>query len=301
MKQKILITGGSGLLGSTMARVAQKGFHTFATYHQHPLNIPGCQCVPLDITNFERVASTMETINPEIVFHTAALAKVDYCETHSIEAWATNVEGTDNLARATERTGAKLVYISTDSVFNGEKGKYVEEDVTHPLNVYASTKLEGEKKVIHYAPRSIVVRTAFYGWSRHGGSGFAESTVTALREGKTLNMLTDVFFSPILTDNLAEILLELGTSDSTGIFHLGAPEKCSQYQFGLELASKFGFRRELVQPATLAESRLTGRRAKDLSLDSSKVRGSIVTPILGVRDGISRFKELGDTIYSCTR
>lgn len=301
MKQKILITGGSGLLGSTLARVAQKNFHVFATYHQHPLNIPGCQFVPLDMTNPARVASTVETINPEIVFHTAALAKVDYCETHSLEAWAANVEGTDNIARAAETTRAKLVYISTDSVFNGEKGMYVEDDLTHPLNVYASTKLEGEKKVSRYAPAAVIVRTAFYGWNIHAGTSFGEWIVTSLREGKTLNMFTDAIFSPILADNLAEVLLELGTSDATGLFHVGGPEKCSKYDFGQEVAAMFGFRRELVQPSTLAEASLTARRAKDLSLDSAKVRRTIQTPILGVREGISRFKELGDVLYSCTK
>ncbi len=288
-------------MGSTLARIAQKEFHTFATYHHHALSISGCQCLPLDVTNSERVTSTMETINPEIVFHAAELSNVDYCETHSLEAWAANVEGTDNIARAAKRTGAKLIYISTDSVFNGEKGTYREEDLTHPLNVYASTKLEGEKKVMHYAPGSIVVRTAYYGWNLHAGSSSAESIVLSLRQGKALTMFTDTVSSPVLADNLAEVLLEVGTSHSTGIFHIGAPDKCSQYQFGLELACQFGFRSELIHPSNLAESKLMGRRGKDLSLDSSKVRGATKTPILGLRDGIARFKELGDALYSCTR
>jgi len=292
MTEKLLITGGSGFLGSNIIRMAAKDFEVYATYNSHPSKTRGCKFVPLDIRDKQRVLSTFEEIKPTLVIHTAALADVDYCEGHANEARMTNVRGTENMALAAKRVGAKMIYISTDSVFDGKKGMYVEEDTSCPLNVYAITKLGGEEKVQHWLPDGIIVRTAFYGWGSSNKASLAEWVVSSLRQGKTIKMFTDVFFSPIFIDNLVEAMIELYRNGIHGIYHVGGRERCSKYTFGQEITQAYGLDKSLIQPSSITEVGLRAPRPKDISLDITKISGVINTRLLNAQEGITRFKNL---------
>jgi len=292
-KERLLITGGSGFLGSHIPRMSTKGFEVFATYNRHPSKIPGCDLVPLDIRDQQRVISMFERIRPDLVIHTAALANVDYCEDHAEEAWLTNVGGTENVSLASKEVGAKVIYISTDSVFDGERGMYAEEDIPAPLNTYAKTKLEGEKMVQRWLPGSIVVRTAFYGWSRNSSSkpSLAEWIVSELRERRILRMFTDVFFSPIFVDNLVEVMMEMHYKGLRGIYHVGGRERCSKHAFGQEIAQLFLLDRSLIRPSSVMEASLRAPRPKDLSLNIAKVSAVVNIRMLDVKGGITRFRD----------
>lgn len=296
MKEKLLITGGSGLLGSNIARMTAKDFEVCATYNSHPSQIPGCDFAPLDIRDEKQVISVFKRIKPKLVIHAAALVNVDYCEDHPKEAWSINVKGTENVALASKEVGAKLGYISTDSVFDGEKGMYTEEDVPQPLNVYAKTKLEGEITVQRWLPDSIIVRTAFYGWSLHNKLSLAEWVVNELRAGKTLKMFTDVFFSPIFVDNLIEVIVEMYRKGLSGIYHVGGRERCSKYMFGQEIAQAFGLDSNYIQPYAIAEAGLKACRPKDVFLDIDKVSRAVDTRLLSVKEGITWFKDCEHTL-----
>jgi len=291
-KSKILITGGSGLLGSNAARIAAEAFEVYATYNSHISQIPGCRFVHLDVRDKQQVLSVFERVKPDLVIHTAGLATVDYCEEHEAEAWAINVDGTENIAAASKRVGTKLIYISTDSVFNGQKGMYAEEDIPHPLSVYAKTKLEGEKRVQRRMPDSIIVRTAFYGWSLHDKPSLAEWVLNSLRDGKKLKMWNDVFFSPILVNNLVEVLIAMYHQNLSGIYHVAGTERCSKYAFGQEVARAFGLDENYIEPSSMAEAALKAPRPKDPSLNVAKISKVMDAGLLGVKDGIAWFKEL---------
>ncbi len=290
--ERILITGGSGLLGSNIARAAAGSFEVYATYHTHVSQIPGCHFMQMNITDKPQVLSVFDRVKPHLVIHTAGLVNVDYCEEHEDEAWVQNVEGTETVTLAAKEAGAKLFYISTDSVFDGKKGMYTEEDIPHPQTVYAKTKLAGEEKVRHFLSDSTIVRTAFYGWSLHGKRSLAEWVVAGLREGKKLRMWTDAFFTPILVNNLAKVLLEMHRKGFSGLYHVGGTERCSKYTFGLELARTFGLDGNLIEPSSLAEAGLRAPRPRDPSLDSTRVACAIDTRLLDVREGIALFKKL---------
>ena len=236
--------------------------------------------------------SVFERVKPDLVIHTAGLVNVDYCEEHEDEAWVINVDGTENVAMAAKEVGAKLVYISTDSVFDGKKGMYTEEDVPHPHTVYARTKLAGEERVRHWLPDSIIVRTAFYGWSLHSKKSLAEWVVNSLREGKKLRMWNDAFFTPTLVNNLAEVLLAMYRQCLSGIYHVGGRERCSKYAFGLELARAFGLNGNCIEPSSMDEAGFRAPRPRDPSLDSTRVSRAVNTRLLGIQEGVAWFKEL---------
>lgn len=236
-------------------------------------------------------------IKPDLVIHTAALVDVDYCEDHADEAWLTNVEGAENVACASKEVVAKMVYISTDSVFDGRKGMYVEEDTPQPVNVYAMTKLEGERRVRCWLPNSMIVRTAFYGWatSSSGKVSLAQWIVTELKKGEAINLFTDVSFSPILASNLAEVLVEMYDGNVSGVYHVGGSERCSKYIFGREIAQAFGLDVNLIKPSSIVTAGLRAPRPKDISLDSTKVSRVINTRLLNVKEGIALLR---DSAYS---
>lgn len=290
-KSRILITGGSGLLGSNAARIATEGFEVYATYNSHASQIAGCKFVHLDIRDRQEVNSVFESVKPALVIHAAGLANVDYCEEHEDEARAINADGTENVAMASKGIEAKLIYISTDSVFDGEKGMYTEEDTPHPLSIYAETKLEGEKRVQYWMPDSIIVRTAFYGWSLHDKLGLAEWVANSLREGKKLKMWNDAFFSPILVNNLVQVLIAMYHKNLGGIYHVGGKERCSKYAFGQELAQAFGLDRDYVELSSVTEAALRAPRPKDISLNITKISEVINTRLLNVKEGIACFKD----------
>jgi dTDP-4-dehydrorhamnose reductase len=296
-KKRLLITGGSGLLGSHLARQATESYSVRATYNSRLTTIPGCNFLPLDVKDRRAVRATVKEIKPDVIIHTAALVNVDYCQEHPEEALETNAGGAENIALAAKESGAKLIYISTDSVFDGIKGMYKEEDSVRPINSYAATKLEGERRVMTHLPEGVIVRTAFYGWSgvKSVAPSLAHWVVNSLREKKNINMFTDVFFSPIEVSNLAEALLEIGRKNISGIYHVAGIERCSKYSFGMEIARAFGLEQGLIQPASVAQASLKAPRPKDISLDITKAAKTIETRLLNVKEGIARFRDTENT------
>jgi len=294
---KLLITGGSGMLGSNLVKSTEDRFNVHAVYYKHPVNFKACQVHQLDITKREDTIKLVSNINPDYIIHTAALIDVDYCETHRDEAWKLNIEGTRNLVEAAEKTGSRIFYISTDSVFDGKKGMYTEEDKPNPLNFYALTKLRGERVVSKSHVPYTIIRTNIYGWNVQEKLSIAEWMLSNLQENKKLTLFSDVFFSPMLANNLSEIIIEMVEMNLSGLFHVAGSERCSKLQFGLMLAKVFGLNKELIKPISLEDKKLVAKRPKDPSLSSEKVQKQVRTKLLNVKEGLEAFKSLRDTGY----
>lgn len=300
MRERVLITGGSGLLGSTLGRLVAADHDVYATFHVHPASIQGVSWVSLDIRDPAQVNAVVKDIKPALVIHTAALALVDYCEEHPDEARSLNAAATEHVARAAAAAGSRLVYISTDSVFDGKAGNYAENDPTNPPNVYARTKLEGEQYVRNILPESLIIRTAFYGWNVQNKQSLAEWVLAGLRQGRNLSMFTDVYFTPIVTDNLAEAILALYQRGCQGTYHVGGSERCSKYQFGRAVARVFSLDADLVRPSSIEAADFKAPRAADLSLNSALAAADASIPLLDVTGGLELFKKRqprGATVY----
>lgn len=155
--ERILITGGSGLLGSKVVKLAEKSFEVIPTHNTRSFFKDS---VIMDITNCERAFHVVAKIKPDVVMHPAAQTRVDQCEKDREGAWKVNAEGTKNVALACGKINAKLIYVSTDYVFDGEKGLYVESDEPNPVNYYGLTKLKGEKFVRENCQEYAITRTS---------------------------------------------------------------------------------------------------------------------------------------------
>ena len=254
-RERLLVTGGSGTLGINVANMTCKEFEVFATYNLNSRQASEFSFVHLDVRDKQQVFSVIADIKPSMVIHTAAMVNVDYCEDHAEEARLINVQGTENVALACKASGSRMVYISSDGVFDGNKGMYSERDTPHPLNTYVSTKLEGERRVKNWLPDSIIVRMSFYGWGRGSNrASLADWVVGGLRRGETLHMFTDVFFSPIYTGNLTEAMIEMYHKGLGGVYHVGGGERCSKYTFGCEIARAFGFDESRIEASSVVDA-----------------------------------------------
>jgi len=144
--EKLLIIGASGLTGYKLAQIAGNDYQVFGTYNYRPVNLNQCDLLQLNKTNKEKTHSLMKKINPDVVIDCSALHNVDYCESHHDETWKVNVEAPKQIATICKEIGARMIFISTDYVYDGTAKTYTEESLTNPLNYYGLSKLKGEEK-----------------------------------------------------------------------------------------------------------------------------------------------------------
>ena len=298
---KLLVIGGSGLLGYKVAKMASNEHETFLTYNYRSIQVEGCTALKLDKCDRKAVFELLEKIKPDVVVDTAALHNVDYCETHPEEAWKVNVEGTRNVAEACKKIGAKIIFISTDYVFDGTKGYYTEEDTPNPLSYYAKTKLEAEKIIQSLDVNYIIARpSVIYGWNPNEVSGLKSSSgksvnfvvwaLQKLEKGEEIKAVTDQYSSPTLADNLAEALLVMASSEKQGIYHTAGKDCVNRYEFTLKIAEVFGLDKSLIKPVTSEIFKQVAKRPKKCCLDVSKAEKDFGIRFLTVEEGLKLMK-----------
>ena len=284
-----LLVVGSGLLGNNLAKIAIKEFTEFTTYNEHPLDIEGCKSYYLNIANGMDVATLIQKLNPDYIIHTAALTNVDHCERDKRLAWNINVEGTKHIAEVSRKINAKLIYVSTDYVFDGNKGMYKEDAPTNPIDYYGETKLEGEKVVKGLRDYIIVRPSVLYGWNPIK-LNFVTWVMQGLEKGKGISIVKDQLNTPTLADNLAELILELIERDETGIFHISGSERINRYDFAIKIAEIFNLNKDLIKPITSDQLNWIAKRPLDSSLDTSKILR--IRKPLNIEEGLIRMRDL---------
>jgi len=291
--QKLLITGASGLLGTKIVKIANHTYDVIPTYNTKPLH---SNSVKLDITNLNEVFNVFSKLEPNIVIHTASETNVDKCEIEKEHAWKTNAEGARNIAEACQKVNAKLVCVSTDYVFNGEKGLYDEEDKPDPVNYYGLTKLEGEKQVIKHCKNYAILRTSvLYGWHPRK-LNFTTWVINQLRQGKQVTVVDDHYNTPTLAENLAEMSIEIAEKDLQGLYHTSGRERISRYEFAKQIARTFNLNADLVKPVKMNQlSAWIAKRPKDSSLSTGKIQKQLKTKPLNITEGLNKMSEEMET------
>ncbi len=292
----LLITGASGFLGGCLARRASSCWKTYAAYHTAPIDDERADAtLRLDVTDREEVKRAIHEAAPDVVVHAAAVTDSNYCAENREEAWAINVKGTENMAVAAEEIGARLIYLSTDLVFDGEGRFYTEEDAPRPVCYYGKTKLEGEKAVSSSCSDYRIVRTALiYGSSSNSSRCFTEIMMENLKKGKDLTLFTDEYRTPVYIGSVCDILLELAERETpAGVFHAAGPERMSRFDFGVKLVEVFGFGKERLIPVSVNDFPFKDKRPKDCSMRSDKIRGALKTKIWGLERGLTEMKQAG--------
>jgi len=290
--KKILVTGASGLLGHSIVKRAKKHFRTYEIIPTHRIKPLFSQSVKMNITDEIGVLKVFKKFSPCIVVHTAAETNVDKCETDKEYALKVNTVGTKIIAEACGKVGAKIVYVSTDYVFNGEKGLYKEEDEPHPINYYGLTKLVGENNVMKLCEDHVIVRTSvLYGWHRWKPN-FVTWVISSLKTGRQINVVNNHYNSPTLADNLAEAMLEVIERDLRGLYHISGRERINRFEFALKIAKRFDLDSSLIKAIKMDQLKVwVAKRPRDSSLCVNKVQKELKVKLLNVEEGLRIMRE----------
>jgi len=295
----ILVTGASGLLGASLVSLAQEQRReVVGLYHRHPVRIDGARLLAADLMDEVESCRIFQELGPSSVVHCAAATDVDWCEEHPDEAHRINVTVPSAIAGITSRSDARLLYISTDSVFDGGRGNYAETDMPGPVNVYAKTKLQGEREVLRQNPTALIARVNFYGWNAQNKDSLAEWILKQLNHGRLVPGFSDVVFCPALADDLAEVMLALLDRNLAGLYHAAGSEPVSKYEFARRVASTFGFDPAQVVPRRMADAKLKAQRPRNTSLNTGKICAALGRPMPDVEAGLRRFAHLRESGYA---
>lgn len=287
-----LVTGVSGLLGLNFAlAVDGKKHQVTGVANTAPMLWSTFKNIQLELTQPGAIEEMITTHKPDVVIHCAAMANVDACEADPALAKQVNAWLPGEVAAMCLKHSVRLVHISTDAIFDGQKGNYKEEDAPNPLSVYASTKLEGERAVLAANPDALVARVNFYGWSAAGNRSLAENFVHNLEAGNQMMGFTDVIFCPMNVLDLAALLVVTAELDIKGVYHMVGAEAMSKYQFGVRIAEIFGFDTGLLKPVSINESGLTAARSPNLSLSVEKITKTLGHGLPDFTEGLNKFHD----------
>lgn len=290
---RIYITGIAGLLGNNIVKKLVNRCE-ITGIDILDVKIPNILYENFSLYETERLREHIRNVNPDAVIHTAAAVDVDECEGNPEWAYRLNEQATKDIADICNELGIKLVYISSDAVFDGESEKlYKETDKVNPLNVYAKTKLAGENWVLKYN-RNLVFRTNIYGQNIQNKKSFGEWIVTSLEEGKTLNMFEDIDFSPILVSDLAEIIYKALEADLCGLYHVCATGCISKYEFGLKMKEIFDLHTGIINKSQSESMHFKAKRSKHMGMSNEKIRNELGIKIRTPEESIREFKRLYD-------
>jgi len=277
-KGPVWVTGAGGLIGHHLLQQSPENRQVVGWLRQD-----------LDLLDFKRVDRFFERDTPSAIIHCAAMSKSPQCEALPEEAHAINVAATAHLAQLAETI--PFFFLSTDLVFDGEKGFYLEDDSPNPLNTYARTKCEAEALVAKN-PNHTIIRTSLNGGiSPTGDRGFNEQIRAVLQAGKPVSLFVDEFRSPLPAIVMALALWEMLDQGLTGLYHLCGSQRLSRHAIGKRLNERWGYDPSLLKSTSLA-SYDGPPRAPDTTLDCSKLQALLSFPLPGFESWLENHPEM---------
>lgn len=285
---KLLITGVSGLLGNNLAHYFKNKYEILGLYHAHPVIINGIYTEKCDIFHPEAIKRIILEFKPSTIVHCASLTNVDQCEMNKELAERINVLSTRYLVENIFSEDVKLIYISTDAVYDGVKGNFSESNDINPQNYYGISKYKGELEVLKRG-KSLVIRTNLFGWNIQDKKSLGEWILTELKENRQINCFKDAHFSSIYTFELARVIDIAIKKDLKGVYNCGSSDSCSKYDFAVKIAGCFGLDKKLIIPLSIDEFEFKAKRGKNLSLNVNKIQNHLDYRLLTIDHCIEVF------------
>jgi dTDP-4-dehydrorhamnose reductase len=290
----VLITGGSGTLGWTLSKMLAGYCRVVATFCTNPCTPQGTQAARVELGDRASIEDLLTGHGPEVIVHLAAVTDPDRCESDPGTATRVNLDATTEIATLAARSGCRMLFASTDLVFDGLKGNYTEQDEARPLSIYGTTKLRAEEAVLEACPDAFVFRSSLiYGFGSPVSRPFFTGVLERLRQGRRMQLFTDQRRNPILVDDLASAIKVGIERDLTGLYHIGGPEVVTRYEFGKLVCDTFGYPEDLLVPTKMGDFTYTAKRPIDCTLDSTRFAGATGFKQMSLSEGLVRLKERG--------
>jgi dTDP-4-dehydrorhamnose reductase len=297
---RVLITGGTGLLGVALQKRAPSNSEGFTSYFPErslpvPLPFP---ILAADVSDRKQMQSVFEWAKPDVVIHTAAIGSVDFAERNREETRKVNVGGTEVVAALCEIFKSRLIYISSNAVFDGRTPFYSETTPVNPINYYGQLKVEAENIVRKSSvPWAIVRPIMMYGWPYQGErDNPVVWWVRSLENGKPIKVVDNVFNKPLPAWSCAEVIWEVIRQNRTGIYHAAGRDHLSLYEFALQVAEIFELDAKLITPVPDSYFPEIAPRPRDTSFNTSKMESELGVKPVGVKDGLVCMKSARSVI-----
>jgi dTDP-4-dehydrorhamnose reductase len=273
MTRRLLVTGAGGHLGTYLLRRAvQQGIEVLAWTGSQSEERFGIRLRPIDLAETDRVVHAFREARPAAVLHAAAVSSIAACHQDPNRARRINIEGTRLLAELAHEANARLLLVSTDLVFDGQRAPYDEHADPCPLSLYGQTKRAAEQAILAFAEQVVARVSLLFGPALASRSSFFDHLLSALRNRRPLPLFVDEWRTPLALSTAAQALIELLGSEVNGLVHIGGPERMSRHDMGQRLAAHLGVDASVLQAAERNQVAAPEPRPCDVSLDSAHWR-----------------------------
>ncbi|RZD43527.1 MAG: hypothetical protein CXT78_08050 [Thaumarchaeota archaeon] len=291
---KILVIGGSGLIGSYFVRALLKENHNITyTYYKNKTN--STDAVYLDVQDRVSTIKTIEKIAPELIIICNALTGVDLCEENPSLTNSINVKGTQNIVDGCTLINSKIIFISTSAVFDGTKNEYFENDLPNPTGVYGMSKLQGELIIKNSNLPFLILRTDQpFCWKekwQHNNSVIR--VIENLEKNKIFNEITDWYNTPTYVPDFIKASMKLIENKSEGIFHLVGSDYIDRFSWAKKTAKIFKLKKELINPIHSSVLKLSVER-KNICLNNDKLFQKVQQRMIGVDEGLQEMFDISN-------
>jgi dTDP-4-dehydrorhamnose reductase len=275
---KVLITGANGFVGHYLVQSALKKSYTVIATGKGECRLPfsgnpNFIYEEMDFTNPYSIDSVFEKHKPGIIIHAGAMGKPDECEQNQMQAYVVNVEGTVHLLINAAEHKSFFIFVSTDFVFDGERGMYKEEDQRRPVNYYGRTKMEAEDAVMNYEYDWSIVRTVLvYGKPQTGRDNLLTVVKNKLEKGESYNVFNDQVRTPTYVEDLADSITTIIEKRATGVLHISGEEILTPYKMAIKTAERFQLDKSLINKVTAADLSQPARRPLKTGFNIDKAK-----------------------------
>lgn len=271
--KRVLITGGTGLFALKFYSQYKKQIQIFLVGNKK--KIKGVKVYYLNIFNKEKLLEFLNKNNIDTIIHAAAQTNIEECQKNQKKCFQTNVELTKHLGKIAKKKNIKIIFISTDQIFNKKKSFKNEKLKKNPCNFYGYTKSLAEEYLLKNNPNSLIIRTNFFGYGNKSRISFSDWILTNIRKKKKISLFSDVYFNPLYLKHLNIYLLKLINLNASGIYNLVSDDKISKYDFGKILSNIFNEDQNFIIKSKISENKKLIKRPKDMTLSNKKLKNKI--------------------------
>ena len=284
--KKLLITGASGVIGRSLIKNSVSKYEVIGTYHSHDYKPDNFKLKHLDLTNFSEIEDCLDEIRPSVVVHAAGLSDIRECEADSQAAESVNYRATAQLAAFCAPRAIRLIYLSTDMVFDGEAGNYKEDDKTNPVNQYGKTKFAAEEAVKSISQNSVIARiNLIYGHGEAVKKTFTDRILIANWAQKAYGIFADQVRSPISLEQTASVITKFIDGDQNGVYHVGGAEQINRWDFALKLISYLKLDPSMIEKDEIPEEQKS-LYPVNTSFDIGKAQNDLKIELHSIEEGL---------------
>ena len=283
---KILILGGSGLLGKKLVEKTSDSFEVISTFNNHKIEHSKSRTIRIKLPDeIFNLKSLIFNERPNVIINTIANTNIDYCEQHKTETYLLHVKINKKIFKLCEEAASKFIFISSDYVFDGKKGDYREYDKPSPVNYYGETKAIAESIILQNPINTVLRSSLIYDWNPQ--VRFLNYVIDKLRKNEKIQAYDDFFATPIFLEDLVGSIIKAVEKNVSGIYNLAGPSCVTRMDFALAIAKKFNFDRNLIEPVSVKSSNLIAERPRNSSLNKIKAEKDLDIKFRSIEEGIN--------------